>query len=40
MTDEDELDPEDQLTPEEQLEEERLAAERSYFNVTRSCRPG
>jgi hypothetical protein len=35
-------DPEDQLTPEElaQLEEERRAAERSYFNVTRSWSAG
>ena len=38
----DDLDPEDQPTPEEleQLEEERLAAERSYFNVTRSMSAG
>lgn len=36
------LDPESQPTPEElaQLEEERLAAERSYFNVTRSLSAG
>lgn len=36
------LDPENQPTPEElaQLEEERLAAERSYFNVTRSLSAG
>ena len=42
MTDEEQLDPEDPLTPEElaQLEEERLAAERSYFNVTRSWSGG
>ena len=42
MTDEDGLDPEAQLTPEElaQLEEKRRAAERSYFNVTRSLSAG
>jgi membrane protease YdiL (CAAX protease family) len=42
MADEEQLDPENQLTPEElaQLEEERLAAERSYFNVTRSWSAG
>ncbi len=38
----DDLDPEDQPTSEEleQLEGERLAAERSYFNVTRSFSAG
>ena len=37
-----EADPEKELTPEElaQLEEERRAAERSYFNVTRSLPAG
>ncbi|MGD1002942.1 MAG: hypothetical protein ABSA67_19800, partial [Candidatus Brocadiia bacterium] len=42
MTDEDGLDLENQPTPEElaQLEEERRAAERSYFNVTRSLPAG
>ena len=42
MTDEDGLDSDNQLTSEDsaQLEEERRAAERSYFNVTRSLSAG
>jgi hypothetical protein len=42
MGDEEQLDRQGELTPEElaQLEEERLAAERSYFNVTRSLSAG
>lgn len=42
MTDQEDLDLQHQPTPEEQaqLEEERRAAERSYFNVTRSLSAG